>query len=221
MKWWVRFTAAVVVLIAALQWWGPRWMATQVAEALAQRNGGHLPKVTITAIPFWMLLQGRFQAVTVDAAPAELSGFELSRVYLSWTGGQVSFPALLERRVVIQQRGQMVVQITVSEQALTRFLQSQAPLQGAQVSVTPNAVQLLASVKLRQLTVPLDLKGTLALSPDRERVLFLPSEIDGMTLPVPTEITVFDLRRVNTWVPMRLTAVTLLPQQIRLSAVSA
>ncbi|MBX5467578.1 MAG: DUF2993 domain-containing protein [Firmicutes bacterium] len=216
----VRLVAALAVLAAVAQWAGPQWLAAAVAQALASENAGYRPAVAITAVPFWMLLYGHFQTVVVDAAPLVVDQFRVRRALLVWQDGTVSVPALLEHRLVVQSPGHITVRLTVSDQDLSRFLQANAPLKNPEVHIEPGGVNLAATVALKGMVVPLDLTGQLRLAPDGEAVWFLPAQVDGIPLPVPTALTVFDLHRLHPWVPMRLAQLTLGPGQLELTAVS-
>ncbi|WP_053960560.1 LmeA family phospholipid-binding protein [Sulfobacillus thermosulfidooxidans] len=201
--------AGAVVLLGALQWTIPKWAAAQVADRVASQDGGIKPQVDIAALPFWIMAQGQFQDMYINVHNVHVDGLTLSQAVINWQNGKVSLPALSHNRLVIEKAGHVNVRIVFDGPALSAFLAGQSPIQNPQVTITNNLMTIEGRLLLGQLSVPLNAQGTLSVSPDKKAIIFHPTRVDGIQLPVLTDLQIFQIDSLNLPVAMVIQSVAL------------
>lgn len=209
MSWVIRILLGVVVLIGALQWTVPQWIGGQISHRIASLDNGSPPHVAVTAMPFWELASGRFQDIYVRATNVTAGPMQIASAQLNWQNGQVGVAALMGGHLAIRKTGKIDIRIRLNEQALANFLATQGKMQHPQVTITPKNVQIKGRMLLGGVYVPMNTTGTLVVSNDRQKLIFHPTVIDGINLPMLTDIQLLDIKTLNLPVPMVIQSVTL------------
>ena len=207
-----RMVQVMIVLLLAvvgLQWYVPRWIATQAATQIMTLDHGERPVITITAIPFWYLFSGGFQDVYVNAKNVPMGPLTIADTTVNWQNGAVGVTPLLKHRLVITRPGHMAVIITVDQVALAHFLAQEGKFQNPTVHIDPTGISIGGRVLLGGVYVPLDTRGTLVVSSDKKSLIFHPTSIDGIQLPMVTDIEIFNVNSIKLPVELEIQSVTL------------
>ncbi|MDA8198857.1 MAG: LmeA family phospholipid-binding protein [Thermaerobacter sp.] len=219
--------ALVVILVAVLgQVLVPPVVAGRAAAALHGVTGaGSTDQVAVTAVPFWTLAFGQTQdvRVLVDSATVPVDGqpLRIAQMTLNWQDGQVAVGALLRQgRLVAARAGRVRFTLKVDGPAVAQFLDASGRVQGAVVTVGAHQVTLTGQVALGSLRGHVSTRGRLAISPNGQELLFVPQELDGLSLPLAASLPLFDLPSLNLPLPMHLTSVVLAPPDIVVQAAS-
>ncbi len=205
----ILVVATAVVIFGGLQWSVPRWAAMQLAKQIATQDGGVKPNVEIAAMPFWILAQGQFQAVYIKADNVRADGMMVSQAIVNWQGGKVSVSALSHKQLVVEKAGRVKVEIVLDGPALSAFLAQQGPIQNPKVTISRGVMTIQGQLLIGQLRVPLDAKGTLSVSADKKSIIFHPTSVDGLHLPVLTDLQIFQIDSLKLPVPMVIRSVAL------------
>lgn len=205
----VQMMIVLLLAVVGLQWYIPRWVANQAATQIMALDHGRRPEVTITAIPFWYLFSGGFQDVYVNAKNVPLGPLTISDATVNWQNGRVGVNALLKHRLVIARPGHMTVIITVDQVALARFLAQEGKFQNPTVHIDPAGISIGGRVLLGGVYIPLDTRGTLVVSSDKKSLIFHPTSIDGINLPMVTDIEIFNVNAIKLPVELEIQSVTL------------
>jgi hypothetical protein len=205
----IQVLVLAVLALVGLQWYVPRWVSSKVATQIMALDHGTRPQVEVTAIPFWYLLQGTFQDLYVNAQHVAVGPLTVADAQLNWEQGGLSVQALLHHRLSITRRGHMTVSITVDEAALAKFLAQQGKFQNPTVGIDPTGLTIGGKVLLGGVYVPLNTRGTLVVSSDRKSIIFHPTSIDGIQLPMVTDIEIFNVNAIKLPVNLVIQSVTL------------
>lgn len=213
---------ALVAGVALLQWGVPQWTASYLATQAKTIDHGVKPQVAITAIPFWELAQGKFQDIYVKAKNVPLGPITSSETIINWQDGQVSVSNLLKRhRLVITHRGHIAVTIMIDGPAIASVLAKDGPIKNPHVTITPKALNVSGKVLLSGVYLPLTATGTLSVSSNRQQIIFHPTSVDGINLPLMTNVVILDLSKQKLPMPMVIHKVTLLKGSVRIEASSS
>ncbi len=200
----IKGLVALVVVVGLLQWFVPRWAGSLLAKELGRYDHGPKPQVAVSAVPFWELLGGHFQDIYINAYDLELgSSLTVSHAKLNWANGAIALGSLEKGHLTVTQPGHATMSILVTASELSTFLAHQGTLSKPQVSITPKSVALNGRLLLSGAYVPLDTKGKLSVSGNRQQLIFHPTSIDGLTLPVLTDIQLVNLATLKA-LPMAL-----------------
>ncbi|MCY0879222.1 MAG: LmeA family phospholipid-binding protein [Firmicutes bacterium] len=213
----IQALVVLAVLAGILQWFVPRWTARALASAMARYVGGRPPSVTLTAVPFWELASGRFQELVVGMHSATLDGLSVHAARLVWSDGAVSVRALTHGRVVITRPGHLTVSVSLTDANLSALLTREQALSDPSVSVTQGAIALRGRLNLGHEVVPLDAVGALSESANHETLIYHPEEIDGLRVPLLTNVSLVNLKSLPLPVPLYIEQVTLSPGQLELT----
>lgn len=214
----IQVLVVAVLLLAGLQWFLPRWVANQMAAQIAVFDHGPKPNVALTAIPFWYLLEGNFQDLYVSAHQVTVGPVELASVQVDWQNGGLSTSALTHQQLKVTRVGKVALTITVDETALAKFLAQQGKFQNPTVHIQPSGVAITGRVLLGGVYIPLDTQGNLVVSPDKKSLIFHPTSIDGVHLPVVTDVQIFNVNSLKLPVPMVIHSVILVPGAVIVKA---
>lgn len=199
----IQGLVVVVLLVGLLQWLVPRWAGSLLAGELAHYDHGPKPTVAVSAVPFWDLLGGQFQDVYIDASKANLGGLTIQHARLNWANGGVSLGSLEKGKLVVTKPGRVTMTIRLTGAALSQFLAQKGNISNPQVTISPTEVAVHGRLLLGGVYVPLDTKGSLVESASHQQLIFHPTSIDGIQLPVLTDIQLLNL--ANMRLPIRLT----------------
>ncbi|MCY0882048.1 MAG: DUF2993 domain-containing protein [Firmicutes bacterium] len=205
----IKILLGVVVLAGILQWGVPKWVGNQVAQGIQREDKGSRPTVSIAAVPFWILLNGKFQQVTVSAAHVALGSLVAQKILLTWDNGQISVPDLEKNRVKILQQGSIAATVAISQNELSHLVAAQTPIQDPKISITPSGVGLTGWVTVAGLRLPLQAQGQLILNVHHQTIMYHPTSVDGMDVPVLTNIQVFAMHQITLPVAMTMQSLTL------------
>lgn len=192
----------LVVVVGVLQWFVPRWVGGFLAGQLGHYDRGPKPQVAVNAFPFWELAQGQFQNVHIQASDASFGHYTVQHATLNWSNGGVALAALKDGKLRVTKPGTLHLTLVLSGAELTSFLQHQGTLIHPQVTVVPSGVEVTGTLNLGGTSVPLDTSGSLSVSANHQAVIFHPQNIDGLSLPVPTNLQLVDVKALN--LPMAL-----------------
>lgn len=198
----IQFLLAAVLVLGGLQWFVPRWTGGLVARELARVDRGPRPVVAVQAMPFWELFSGRFGDVAVSAENARVEKLSIRRFQLNWRDGGLSLSGLEKGQVVVQRAGHLAMTAVITGPALSQWLAQQGSIAHPTVSLAPSGVSLKGDINLGGATVPLDTRGTLSVSGNQQALIFHPHSIDGLNLPVMTQVQLVNLSRLK--LPMTL-----------------
>ncbi|MDA8193963.1 MAG: LmeA family phospholipid-binding protein [Thermaerobacter sp.] len=214
----VRLLVALVMMVGILQWVVPQWAAAQISRRVAALDQGKRPQVTLAAIPFWELASGRFQDLFMKSQAIRLGPIEVASAQLNWQNGQVAVASLMKGRLAIVKSGRVSMSIRLNGQALADFLAKQGKIQNTRVTVTTRDVRIQGRMTLAGVDVPVDTTGTILISADRSRLIFHPTVIDGINLPMMTDVQILDLSTLNLPLPLAIRSVVLAPDSIVVNA---
>ncbi len=214
----IKVLVVAILLLAGLQWYVPRWVSNQMATQIAAFDHGPKPSVFVTAIPFWGLLQGRFQDLYVNARQVNLGPVALQSVQVDWQNGGLSPKALTADKIKVTRVGKVLLTITVDEAALATFLAHQGKFQNPTVHIARTGIAITGRVLLGGVYIPLDTQGSLIVSKDKKALIFHPTSIDGVQLPVVTDVEIFNVNSLKLPVPMAIQSVRLVPGAIVVKA---
>ena len=213
----IRWLIFLAIIAGGLQWFMPRWAADAMAQEIQRMDHGPKPTVALTARPFWELFGGRFKALAVEASNAEFKSLVVRRVSLHWTNGVISLSALEKGHVAVLQPGKMRLSILLTGADLSSFLAKQGSIVHPEVMIVPSGVSLRGEISLGGSAVPLNTQGKLTVSPNHEALIFHPSRIDGLNIPVMTKMQLLNLSTMKLPVDLGIDAVTLGVGQIVLT----
>lgn len=200
----IKGLVALVVVVGLLQWFVPRWAGSLLAKELGHYDHGPKPQVALSAMPFWELFGGHFQNIYINAHDLELgSSLTVNQAKLNWANGAIGLGSLEKGHLTVTQPGHATMRIVLTASELSKFLAHQGTLSKPQVHITPTAVALNGRILLSGAYVPLDTKGKLTVSKNRQQLIFHPASIDGLTLPVLTDIQLVNLATLKA-LPMAL-----------------
>lgn len=199
----IQTLVVLVLVVGLLQWFVPRWAGSLLANQLDRYDHGPPPVVQVAAVPFWELGGGRFQDVFIDAKKASIGGLNIQQVLFNWSNGGISLASLVKRHVKVTSPGTLKMSIVLTAAALSQFLAKQGSLLDPQVSISPAGVSLKGRLLLGGSYIPLDTHGALVESSDHQALVFHPTSIDGLHLPVLTDIQLLNLTTMK--LPMALT----------------
>jgi hypothetical protein len=210
----------VAALAAAAQSVVPGMVDRGLAHELRQYTGpASRTQVAVVAIPFWTLVSGRFQDLHLAVEDWQAGPLTVSQVRVNWQDGGLNLPDLVNQHALVVTRlGRMRVTIAVDGPALAALLEKSGRLQHAQVDVGPKLLTLRGLVHLHGLTGRVNAKGTLSVSPNRHQILFHPTVVDGVSIPFPATLTVFDVSELNLPVPLAIRLVRLAPPDVVVEA---
>lgn len=208
---------AIILAVGALQWGVPRLAASLVARQLARVDHGPKPAVAIEAVPFWELFSGHFSDVTVTARNADLKSLTIRRIHLTWTNGQVSLSSLKSGQVSVARPGRLTMTAVITGPALSQFLAKEGSISHPEVVIKPSGVALKGQIALGGAEVPLDTQGSLVESSNHQALVFHPTSIDGLNLPVLTDVQLFNLTRLKMPVHLSIHKVQLESNQLVLT----
>lgn len=198
----------LALLLAGLQWGIPRWVGQQVARQLAQVDGGVTPTVEVTAIPFWTLASGRFQDLYINARQLTLAGVAVQGVTMNWADGQVSMAGLLHHQLDIKRPGHVSLQVALSGTSLSHVLAQGHTLASPSVTIRPSGITVSGRILVGGVYFPLTATGNLFVSPNQEQLIFRATQIDGIHLPVLTEMQLVNLANLKLPLPLAIDQVT-------------
>lgn len=207
----IRGLVIIVMLVGALQWAVPWFIARDLASELAHYDHGPKPAVVINAIPFWQLASGKFQDISVSAKSATVGPLAVSRADISWSNGQVSVAQLTRGHLKVEQEGQVRIQIQLDEKALSALLKKQGQVKDPEVTVKPGGVGIKGRLLLGGTYLPLNTQGTLVVSSDHKSLIFHPKSIDGLNLPLMTDMEIFSMDKLKLPLPMEIQHVAMRP----------
>lgn len=212
----IKVLVALVIVVGLLQWFVPRWAGSLLAKELGHYDHGPKPEVAVSAVPFWTLLGGHFQDIYINADDLALgSSLTVLRARLTWHNGAVSVGSLEQGHLKVTQAGHATMRIVMTAGELSQFLAHEGTISQPKVRVSPTGVGVAGRLLLGGSYVPLDTKGSLTVSKSRQQLIFHPTSIDGLTLPVLTDIQLLNLATMKA-LPMSLhiESVQLLNQQL-------
>ncbi|POB09736.1 LmeA family phospholipid-binding protein [Sulfobacillus sp. hq2] len=214
----IQVLAALVIILAGLQWGVPRWVSGKAAAAIARTDGGVAPSIALTAMPFWIIAQGRFQDVYVNAKGVTFDGLKVDQAIVNWQNGEVSVPALERNALVVKKPGRMSVTVVLDGPALGAFLATEGPIRDPVVTIASGVMTIQGKVSLGGVVLPLNTQGTLTVSPDKTAILFHPTSIDGIALPLLTDLQIFQISQLHLPVQLVIQSVTLSDNQLIVKA---
>lgn len=208
----IRGLVLLVVVVGILQWFVPRWAGSLLAKEMGRYDHGPRPTVAVTAIPFWELFSGHFQDVYISARQAKLGSLAVASAHLNWANGGVSLGQLEKGHLSVTQPGHLTMTIQLTAASLSQFLAQEGTISSPKVSITPAGVAISGRLLLGGTYVPLDTKGPLTVSANHQQLVFHPTSIDGLHLPVLTDIQLLNLAS------MKQLPVSLRIEQVKLEA---
>lgn len=198
----IQILIAAVIVVGGLQWVVPRAAASLIAHQLGHLDHGPKPRVAVEAMPFWELLSGRFQDIVVNAQNADLQALTVQHIEMHWSNGAVSLGSLGKGKLLIKQPGRFRATVVVTGTALSQFLAKKGSIMHPKVTIAPSGVSLSGQIQLGGTTVPLNTKGSLVRSSNHQALIFHPTSIDGLNLPVLTNVQLFNLNTLH--LPMHI-----------------
>lgn len=199
----------------------PNAAAQALGGRLQQMTGAQGDAVSLTAIPFWILWQGQFQDVTMQARQWPLGSLLVSSIQVNWQNGGVNVADLLDHQtLVVTRAGQMDVTLKMDGPALAQFLRRDGRIKNPHVTIASDALTLSGTLQLQGFSGQITTRGRLAVSKDQRQILFQPSSVDGFGLPFPANIVIFNVDQMNLPLRVRITAVNLKPPFVVMRAVA-
>lgn len=208
---------ALVIVLGGLQFFVPRWAGSLVSRQLSRLDHGPRPAVAVEAMPFWELFTGRFQDVTVNAHNADVHSLAVQHIHLNWSNGALNLNALEKGRLKVKSAGRLSMTVVLTSASLSQFLAKQGTISHPQVVIKPTGLALHGRIRLAGATVPLDTQGTLIESPSHQALIFHPTSIDGLNLPVLTDVQLINLSSLKLPMPLTIASVRLQDNQLALS----
>jgi hypothetical protein len=211
--WLVALLGAV---IAAGQIVVPTVVAGNLSRELQQVTGpGRRDTVHVVAVPFWTLAAGEFQELTWDVTGWHIGALRVRTLSLRWENGGLNVPDLVRHRsLVVTQLGHMTIRMAVDGPALARLLEASGRVRQARVTVRAHDIELAGNVQFNGLSGPVTARGTLEVSPDGHQILCRPLAVDGIGIPFPAAIAVFDVSQLQVPVPLVIRSVSLVPPNV-------
>nr|WP_275107228.1 DUF2993 domain-containing protein [Sulfobacillus harzensis] len=187
-----------------MQWFVPRWTGSLLTREIGRYDHGPKPQVAVSAVPFWDLFGGHFQDIYINAHDLELSSaLTVQHAQLNWQNGTVSLGSLEKGKLKVTNPGHATMSIELTAAELSTFLAHEGTIAHPTVSISPSGVALSGRLLLGGSYVPLDTKGSLSVSSSRQQLIFHPTSIDGLNLPVLTDIQLLNLATMKA-LPMSL-----------------
>ncbi|CAB1128158.1 conserved exported protein of unknown function [Candidatus Hydrogenisulfobacillus filiaventi] len=200
----LKAAIALVALLAVLQVGVPVLAARAVAAELARR-GIPAARVQVTAFPFWMLAQGRFQDLRVAAPSARLGPVPVEGLTADWRNGQVAIRPLEAGNLVVQREGRLQVRFRLTGTGVADLLASSGVVRNPVVHIHDGILDVTGTLTLDGIALPLSTSGRLGLSPHGRHIVYQPANVDGLDLPVPTAITVLNVSSLGLPLALHLT----------------
>jgi hypothetical protein len=213
----------VVLLLAAGQVLVPRIAGQALSQALTRVTGpGSRDTVTVGAVPFFQLFQGRFQAVDVSAEHVDAHGLTIGSLVVLWQNGTVNVPDLVqhhELRVVKQ--GALAATVRVSGSSLAQFLDESGRIHNARVTVAAAYVRISGTVSIGGINGPLDATGRFSIGPGGRTILFQPLSVNGLGVPAVTRLQLLSIASLHLPIPVTVTGIRLAPPYVVVTAHSS
>lgn len=205
----IQVLMALVLLAGLGQWLVPRWAGNLLAREVSRVDHGPRPSVAVSAMPFWELADGRFHDVSINASQVTVQNFVVQHVHLTWTNGAIALGPLEKGHLKVDKPGHLSMTAVLTGPALSRFIARQGSISNPQVAIKPSGVSLKGRIKLGGSSVPLDTRGTLVESQNHQALVFHPTSIDGLQLPVLTDVQLLNLSSLNLPMPLKIQHVRL------------
>ncbi len=205
----IQILIAAVIVMGGLQWLVPRVAGSLLAHQLGRLDHGPKPMVAVQAVPFWALFSGRFQDIGVNAQNADLKALNVQHIRMNWSNGKVSMGSLEKGKLLIEKPGRFRATVVVTGTALSQFLAKKGRIMHPKVTIAPSGVSMSGRIQLGGTTVPLDTKGSLVRSSNHQALIFHPTSIDGLNLPVLTDVQLFNLNTLHLPMPIGILRIRL------------
>jgi hypothetical protein len=184
---------------------------------MAPYEGGRPPAVTVTAVPFWELASGHFQDLAVRMHSVTVNGLDIAAVQLHWFDGGLNLAALAKGRVVVTRPGRFMMTVELTNHNLSSLLLREKAFTDPTVTVTSGGIDVQGSLTLGHEVVPLNAVGAITESPNHEALFYHPERIDGLRLPLLTNVQLLNLDSVTLPLPLYIQRVALTPGQLVLT----
>lgn len=214
----IQGLVVVVLLAAIMQWFVPRWTGSELAAQLQHYDHGPKPVVNVTAIPFWQLASGQFQDVYVAANKASFGALAVQTIRLNWRHGGVSLAQLVKGHVRVTKVGLVTVSMVLDGAALAHFLAQEGKISNPTVTISPQGLKVQGRLMLGGVYVPLDTQGSLVVSSNHRQLIFHPTSIDGIHLPMLTDIQVLNLATLKLPVALAIQNIKLSQDRLEVTA---
>ena len=214
----IQILMGLVLLAGLLQWGVPRLVDGIAARQLERYDHGPRPVVSVSAMPFWELVSGRFQNLSIVAKNGSFHSFHVRRVRFDWKNGRVSVAALSRGQLTVLSPGHVTMTVVLSANNLSAFIAKQGTIGHARVVISPHQVGLKGQIQLAGATVPLNTLGTLEESANHQMLVFHPTSIDGLKLPVLTNVQLVNVSSLNLPWHVTIQSVQLENNQLALTA---
>ncbi len=169
-----------------------------VASAVERRLGGSV-RADVRALPFWQLMSGRFDHLTVVGKDLRSGDLAIAHVQATWSDGQVDMAAL-ERgeapRAWIQ-GGRLRVEIDLTASALRAIAPRSGALEVTRLTLRPPDVLVSGRLRFDGLALPFRATGRPAVVDGGNVLVFLVTVLNAgpIVLRYALGLPVVDLRR--------------------------
>ncbi len=214
----IKILLAVIVVAVGLQWYAPQYVASRAATAIAKVDGGVTPHVELTALPFWMLLQGKFQQAHLNVHGVSVEGMRIDTATLNWDNGQISVDALSHDKLDIVKAGQMTGTVVLGARALSAFLERQGAVTNPVVTMAAGVMTIKGQFVLGGVNLPLDAQGTLSIASGKQAIILHPTSVDGIDLPVLTNMEIFQVSSLHLPVTLQIDSIHMANNQLVIKA---
>gem|GEM_PF-2689605 len=174
--------------------WVPKSLASYAERQLEKDTGGRAT-VTLEAEPFWKLLSGRFDRLTVTLRGVRYEGGRLRKVHLLWYDGRLDVGELEVGVIRVDRVGTLRTEVTLSAAQLARMVPKSFRPFRPHLAIAPGGLELTGQASILGMNLPISLTGELVPSPSGRALDFRPVRFaaGGSPLPLPPEMRVFSL----------------------------
>lgn len=135
--------------------------ARVAAAAITRALGGHVD-VSVSALPFWQLAQGRFQHFSVTARDVRDGSLSIARLDAQWTDGSVRMAQLRAGQPMQKWvgGGRLDVHLFIHPDALLAALPPTGSLKITALELKPPGAWVVGRVRFGELSLPFRALGT-------------------------------------------------------------
>jgi|GEM_PF-5274892 len=136
--------------------------AARIASSALERElGGHVA-VSVSAMPAWMLTQGRFQYLSVEGKGLRSGDLRIARLVAHWRNGRVSLAALRRGAPIGAwlTGGRLAVRLWLAPAALLAVIPQSPALRVTSLRLAPPGVWVDGRIRIGELTLPFRALGS-------------------------------------------------------------
>ena len=176
--------------------------------------------VQVTAIPFWQMASGRFQAMELRAHNVRVAGVLVDAISVRWTKGQIRLTRRSPFGFRVVRAGTVTGSVVMGGSALAGLFDQTGIMQGTRVRIANRELAVSGVLRLDGRRLPVDVRGGLRLVPGQGgRVLFYPRSVNGRQLPGTVMLSLFAMSQMRLPMALRMVSLSLVHNRIRVRVV--